>query len=199
MHTSDADKWVEHLHDQFYDTLVIRGNSYINNDAVLRNHIEDCVSETFELAWKKYRKLVNHPYILGWLTKTLYNKIDNLNVKVSTRNSRTHLSIDYDKGVEIIDKDAWIRVEEFFIREERQETLALIVEQLTDKETEVYEDYFVNGIRAKDIQSRRGMSLEAVRATIRRIRAKAKKISRKNIFCFVPVIGTLLFFRQIMK
>lgn len=184
MYTSDAEKWVEYLHDQYYDILVVRGNSYINNDTVLRNHIEDCVSETFELAWKKNKKLVNHPYILGWLTKTLYNKIDNLSAKVSTRNSRTHLSIDYEKGVEIIDRDAWIKAEEFFVHEEQQEMLARIVEQLTEKETEVYEDYFINGIRAKDIQSRRDMSLEAVRATIRRIRAKAKKVGKIFfVFC----------------
>lgn len=51
MSTQDRDKWIHECFVENYDILVVRARRRAGNDPILRNEIEDCVIEAFEMAW----------------------------------------------------------------------------------------------------------------------------------------------------
>ena len=53
MSTQDRDKWIHECFAENYDILVVRAKRRAGNDPILRNEIEDCVIEAFEMAWNK--------------------------------------------------------------------------------------------------------------------------------------------------
>lgn len=114
MSTQDRDKWIHECFAENYDILVVRAKRRAGNDPILRNEIEDCVIEAFEMAWNKYDQLKHHPCILGWLTQTVYNKIDNLRVRASTKTSRQAVDIDDPAVMQIEDKRAQERLEAWY-------------------------------------------------------------------------------------
>ena len=72
MSIQDRDQWIHECFAENYDILVVRAKRRAGNDPILRNEIEDCVIEAFEMAWSKYGQLKHHPCILGWLTQTVF-------------------------------------------------------------------------------------------------------------------------------
>lgn len=165
----------------------------------MRNEIEDCVIEAFEMAWNKYDQLKHHPCILGWLTQTVYNKIDNLRVRASTKTSRQAVDIDDPAVMQIEDKRAQERLEAWYEQQEQREKIETILRMLSLNEKEIFEDYFIREKSAKEIQHASGGTLEGIRAAIRRIRKKARLVSQGKIFIIVPIVGTLLMIYQIIK
>lgn len=194
-----ATQWIEELFDMYYDELIIRGNSYIHNDSILKNYVEDCVLEAYELAWKKGQVLQVHPSILGWLTKTVYNKLDNVKTSASVRMARTSLDYETEQAHSISDPDAQRQLELWYTNHEHQESLNKILSTLTKSEQEIFDDYFTRQLKIKQIASRRGVSLAAIKATIRRIRKKAYRIKQNKFTLIFPFISILLVLSQIKK
>ena len=54
MSIQDRDQWIHECFAENYDILVVRAKRRAGNDPILRNEIEDCVIEAFEMAWSKY-------------------------------------------------------------------------------------------------------------------------------------------------
>lgn len=141
MSTQDRDKWIHECFVENYDILVVRARRRAGNDPILRNEIEDCVIEAFEMAWNKYDQLKHHPCILGWLTQTVYNKIDNLRVRASTKTSRQAVDIDDPAVMQIEDKRAQERLEAWYEQQEQREKIETILRMLSLNEKEIFEDY----------------------------------------------------------
>lgn len=127
MSIQDRDQWIHECFAENYDILVVRAKRRAGNDPILRNEIEDCVIEAFEMAWSKYRQLKHHPCILGWLTQTVYNKIDNLRMRASTKMSRQAADIDDPAVMQIEDKRAQKRLEEWYEQQEQREKIEMIL------------------------------------------------------------------------
>lgn len=51
MSIQDRDQWIHECFAENYDILVVRAKRRAGNDPILRNEIEDCVIEAFEMAW----------------------------------------------------------------------------------------------------------------------------------------------------
>lgn len=60
MSIQDRDQWIHDCFAENYDILVVRAKRRAENDPILRNEIEDCVIEAFEMAWSKYGQLKHH-------------------------------------------------------------------------------------------------------------------------------------------
>lgn len=199
MSTQDRDKWIHECFTENYDILFVRAKRRTGNDPILRNEIEDCVLETFEMAWRKYDQLKYHPCILGWLTQTLYNKIDNICMRASTKTSRQAIDIDDPAVTQIEDRKAQKRLEEWYEQQEQREKIETILRMLSLNEREIFEDYFMREKSAKEIQQTNGGTIEGIRAAIRRIRKKARLAVREKLFIIFPFLGTLLIIHQIIK
>ena len=200
MSIQDRNQWIHECFAENYDILVVRAKRRAGNDPILRNEIEDCVIEAFEMAWSKYGQLKHHPCILGWLTQTVYNKIDNLRMRASTKKtSRQAVDIDDPAVMQIEDKRAQERLEAWYEQQEQREKIETILRMLSLNEKEIFEDYFMCEKSAREIQQASGGTLEGIRAAIRRIRKKARLVSQGKIFIIVPIVGTLLMIYQIIK
>ena len=185
MSIQDRNQWIHECFAENYDILVVRAKRRAGNDPILRNEIEDCVIEAFEMAWSKYGQLKHHPCILGWLTQTVYNKIDNLRMHASTKMSRQAADIDDPAVMQIEDKRAQKRLEEWYEQQEQREKIEMILKMLSLNEKEIFEDYFMCEKSAREIQQANGGTLEGIRAAIRRIRKKARLVEQeKNYFVY---------------
>lgn len=180
MSESAKTEWFNACYEQYFDLLLVRGRGYVGWDPVVRRELEDCIIETFEMAWERYDELRNHPCMAGWLTVVLYKKIDNLRGKSATKSARRSVSIDAETTGEIEDKETTRRMETFFDREEDRALLARIVGLLSRTEKEIFDSYFVQSRPAKDIMQGTGYSVGRIRAAIRRIRKKARRAQKEN-------------------
>lgn len=88
-------------------------------------------------------------------------------------------------------------MEAWFAESEKKDVLEELMSLLSKRENEICEDYFVKRKKAKEIHEERGMSIGAVRATIRRIRTKAARFKNGNMFILLIAVGTLFTFCQI--
>lgn len=199
MSIQDRDQWIHDCFAENYDILVVRAKRRAGNDPILRNEIEDCVIEAFEMAWSKYGQLKHHPCILGWLTQTVYNKIDNLRMRASTKMSRQAADIDDPAVMQIEDKRAQKRLEEWYEQQEQREKIEMILKMLSLNEKEIFEDYFMCEKSAREIQQANGGTLEGIRAAIRRIRKEARLVEQGKNYFILCILGTLLIIRQIIK
>ena len=129
---------------------------------------------------------------MGWLTQTVYNKIDNLRMRASTKMSRQAADIDDPAVMQIEDKRAQKRLEEWYEQQEQREKIEMILKMLSLNEKEIFEDYFM-------CEKANGGTLEGIRAAIRRIRKKARLVEQGKNYFILCILGTLLIIRQIIK
>lgn len=136
---------------------------------------------------------------MGGLTQTVYNKIDNLRMRASTKMSRQAADIDDPAVMQIEDKRAQKRLEEWYEQQEQREKIEMILKMLSLNEKEIFEDYFMCEKSAREIQQANGGTLEGIRAAIRRIRKKARLVEQGKNYFILCILGTLLIIRQIIK
>ena len=187
MSIQDRDQWIRDCFAENYDILVVRAKRRAGNDPILRNEIEDCVIEAFEMAWSKYGQLKHHPCILGWLTQTVYNKIDNLRMRASTKMSRQAADIDDPAVMQIEDKRAQKRLEEWYEQQEQREKIEMILKMLSLNEKEIFEDYFMCEKSAREIQQANEPTAERWKGFERRFAESERKRgwwNRKKIILF---------------
>lgn len=190
-------EWIGDLHRRYYDILITKGNAHIHYDPVLRNSVEDCVNEAFVTAWEKADKVSRYEDAYGWLLKVVCNKLDNVRTKRSTRISQSAVPLECAQEIKLRDPAAERRMEAWFAESEKKDVLEELMSLLSKRENEICEDYFVKRKKAKEIHEERGMSIGAVRATIRRIRTKAARFKNGNMFILLIAVGTLFTFCQI--
>lgn len=195
----EKSKWITHLFQEYYDILIIRGARYVAHDPILKDDVEDCVADTFLLAWDRRDELEDCEYVLGWLTRVLYNKLDNLRTSARVRTRRRALPLDAEDAKDIEDTRALNRLENWIEQECNRETINHLLSLLSKKEAEIFEAYFQEGRCAGEIRNNQGMSLEGVRAAIRRIRKKAKIVAKNLMLMIVSFGGTLFIFAQIIE
>ena len=87
--------------------------------------------------------------------------------------------------MQIEDKRAQKRLEEWYEQQEQREKIEMILKMLSLNEKEIFEDYFMCEKSAREIQQANGGTLEGIRAAIRRIRKKARLVEQgKNYFVY---------------
>ena len=101
--------------------------------------------------------------------------------------------------MQIEDKRAQKRLEEWYEQQEQREKIEMILKMLSLNEKEIFEDYFMCEKSAREIQQANGGTLEGIRAAIRRIRKKARLVEQGKNYFILCILGTLLIIRQIIK
>lgn len=180
------------LHREYFDKLVLWCINYVNNDPDLRPHAEDWVQEAFYRAVKDRKKFIPHQNKYGWFLSTCKHIADNAMQRKGVRNRHTAIHLDAPDAPPVADTiskiDTWID------REASRAIINRVLSTLTPAELEVYQDVFVGEEKAEDVAERMGKPLSAIKATIRRIRKKARKIReihRMNNFLLMVVVSFL--------
>jgi len=161
---------IEKIYSNFYNyvyTIIIN----LAKGKLKEEDIEEVISDTFLVLWKNRNKLENHkeikPYIAG-ITKNLG--------KEKIRKNKSYLKvIDYESE---IDNLGGID----YIKEEREEIHKLkeIVEQLKKQDREIFEQYYYQAKKIKEIAKSFKLSEFTVKQKLYRIRKRIRKEMEKK-------------------
>lgn len=175
------------IHREYYDKLVSWCRHYISNDPELVDYVEDWVQEAFYRALKD-RKFPAHSNKYGWFLVACMHLADNAMQRKGVRHK--HISIHLDAPEALPFADIMARVDGWMDKEELLALLEEIVKTLTPTEIEIYQDVLVAEGKAEAVATQKGKSVDAIKATICRIRKKARKIrdtKKFNLFFLLMV------------
>ena len=161
---------IEKLYNDFYSYvyMIIINNSkgYLKDE-----DIEEILTDTFFVIWKNRDKLKKErpikPYIAG-ITKNLIKE------KMRKNNNLSNL-IEYEKDIQNIS-------ETNFFTEEREEIFLLkdSVEKLKDEDKKIFELYYYQNQKIKEISLLLNISETNIKQRLCRIRKKIKKSLEKK-------------------
>ena len=123
---------------------------------------DEVVQETYRIASENKEKLLAHPEPDGWLYRTAVNVCNNyIRKNIKNRNNETELSenllVEFDSNNDNID-----------LAEE-------ILSSLSEKDRELLEMQFYNGLSLKDIAGKRNIKYDALQKYNYRLIQKIKK------------------------
>lgn len=186
----EREDFVTRLYIQYESALIKSCRRYVRYDSRYLDLVEDCVQETFLLLFQRYNELQNHPYIGRWLYVTCINKLKNALYKCRVRENRAAFSMDEHPNMPVC--DAQTAVERWLEKDASVECISRILKTLTAKESEIFEDYFIEGLTAKEIAYRRGITLTSVKSILHKIRLKGRS---EKLDGFILLLGILSRFR----
>lgn len=156
--------FLENLYKTYYDKVYIK----INSMCFSKNphDIEDCVSQTFLVALKKYDILKIHPNPKAYLLKTASNIVNNFNTTYS-RNILKQQDIN-DISIPSMEE----RVENDIIEQKiiNQEIYTKIMNNLNKEQQQLYFLRFVENMSYENIAELFGVSNSTIRMRISRLK-----------------------------
>lgn len=180
MDNEKAVKLYNELHEEHFDFLVKLCIHYVGNDSELRHNAEDWVQEAFWRAVMIGDDFVHHKNKLGWLINTCKHYADNDIKRRRVRAKNVGVYLDAPKSQQV--EDVTARVDKWAQRVDTKDLLAKVTSVLTEKEYAIYQDYFIEGMSENDVAGKHEKPVSAVKATVRRIRNKGKKLLSGNKF-----------------
>lgn len=161
---------LEQIYDRYYDSVFRFCAMIIDYDPQFYSLIEDCIQDTFEKALIHYEGFKDYSNPVGWIALTASNRLKSeirkqkmhneyiISLAVNSENMRA-----FSDGTEhVLDRIALI------------DRITSIYEMLSQKEKVIFHEYFIKEKKMTEIVEDAGLSLNAVRSGIRRIRKKAQ-------------------------
>ena len=174
------------LHRQYETALVKACWRHVHYDPLYLELAEDCVQETFLLLFERYDQLANHPCMGRWLLLTCMHKLDNALYKRHVREKRAAFSMNEYPELSLPERQS--NIDRWLDADYAQECIQRVRETLTEKESTVFEDYFLEGLTAAEIAYKRSVTEGSVKSILRKIRKKAR---REQLDAFLLALGIL--------
>jgi RNA polymerase sigma factor (sigma-70 family) len=171
---SQEDQILIDMHRKYFIVVVKWCRNYVGRDPELWHYAEDWAQEAFCLAVRDKTMFMAHDNKLGWLINSCKHIADNALRRRGVRDKYTTFTIDSPDAPPIEDMNA--RIESWEDREERKATIQKVIRALTENEMAVFLDYFLERSSQGDTAKKLEKSEEAIRATVRRIRGKVKRL-----------------------
>lgn len=178
------------LYSKYYRELLQYSFSFFDCRQQYLRDAEECVQDTFEKAMKNLDKVLTNEAPLKYL------KLMCKNITISRRRD-IHLHQRILKFPKTIDEyfdvaDPKDIVMDWIIRQENKEIKKILMEELTDKEKEVYSLYFEQDMSIKETAQELDSTDGSIRGSIQRIRSKAMKLQNLYfILVFACIFGRL--------
>lgn len=178
------------LYSKYYRELLQYSFSFFDCRQQYLQDAEDCVQDTFGKAMKNLDKVLMNEAPLKYL------KLMCKNITISRRRD-IHLHQRILKFPKTIDEyfdvaDPKDIVMDWIIRQENKEIKKTLMDELTDKEKEVYSLYFEQNMSIKETAQELDSTDGSIRGSIQRIRSKAMK--QQNLYfilVFACIFGRL--------
>lgn len=187
--SEEAARRTERLYGAYYDRVRKYARRFVGCNRAWLPLAEDCVQETFEKAMRQHEKLAGHPNPCGWLLRTCRNLLlDRL------RRERGRSAADGAEAPQaavtrervLEDFQRWVS------RLETLDGLKTLLQRLTKREREVYHAYFAMGRSAEETAREHGISGDAVRAAVKRIRKKARGLREAGLMGIILLAGKII-------
>ena len=175
-----SEVWLSDLYQRNYALLYRIGRVFLGSFANQETLIEDQIQETFIRAWQKYSLLQKHPNPDGWLVECFRKCLMNACRKQNREWQRTAFSVDMENTPPVADTkglspDDYVRT---------REQLELLKKLLGEKDADLFIRYCVLGEKAAPSAADLGMSEQALRMRISRL--KKKLLANRELFaCLV--------------
>ncbi len=172
--------WLSDLYQRNYALLYRIGRVFLGSFANQETLIEDQIQETFIRAWQKHSLLQKHPNPDGWLVECVRKCLMNACRKQNREWQRIAFSVDMNNTPPVADArglspDEYVRT---------REQLELLKKLLGEKDADLFIRYCVLGEKAAPIAADLGLSEQALRMRISRL--KKKLLTNRELFaCLV--------------
>lgn len=178
----ERDILLEQLYMKYYDAVYRQCLSLVKYNPAYYPLVEDCIQDAFLQAVEDYAEYKNYKNPIGWIIRVAQNKVKS-KYRDELRHSKVISPLDQAEGADVaFSVDS---IESFTDRQETIETIAKIYHMLSEQEKEVFIAYFLKDMGQKETSSATGLSENSVRATIRRIRKRARLSKFVNFLHFL--------------
>ncbi len=171
------------LYEKYYDSVFHVCYQQVGYQARLIPLVEDCIHDAFVAALQYYEAYKDFENPMGWITISARNRVKSELRKKRFREQPVHLERlakeqELQRNVLATDVERWLD------REEASSNLEIILKLLTDRERMVYDACFEQNLSLKETVELTGLSANAVRSAIDRIRQRAKRFFHISIIIF---------------
>ena len=166
---------IEDVTEQYYNKIFMIARHRLKNVELAK----ECTNDVFLVMIMKWDK-INKEHILPWLMKTLQNKIKEYQRK-QKRNNRTTCLYDNMQY-----ETAYTEMCDMIYSDEDIEAMKqAILNELSPKDRELYEDYFVKKMSYSELSEKLKIQKSAVSARV----VKLKKLLKKKIMKSFGILG----------
>lgn len=178
--SEERNRLLADLYEKYYDSVFHVCYQQVGYQARLIPLVEDCIHDAFMAALQYYDTYKDFDNPMGWVATTAKNRIKSEWRKQKFREMPVQLEklAMEQENMLATDVDRWLN------REEASRNLEIILKLLTDRERMVYDAYFEQNLSLKETVELTGLSANAVRSAIDRIRHRAKRFFHISIFIF---------------
>lgn len=171
------------LYEKYYDSVFHVCYQQVGYQACLIPLVEDCIHDAFVAALQCYEAYKDFDNPMGWIALTARNRVRSELRKKRYREMPVYLeklAKEQEAQADALatDVDRWLD------REEASSNLETIIGLLSDRERMVYGAYFEQNLSLKETVELTGLSANAVRSAVDRIRQRAKRLFHISIFIF---------------
>lgn len=173
------EKFIEDCYQQYYSFLWNLCQKKVAGNPCYLDLVNTCIQDTFLLAYQSYDSLVHHNNIRAWLTRTCLNRLLPYAQLQRKRMGHEAYSLDDPQKLKLFDPFEYSFTEAL----ENNEAISFINEflpLLSEQECNIFRSYFLEELPIIHIATIYGCSIGTIKATINRIRKKARKM--KNYF-----------------
>ena len=172
----ERDAYIALLYDKHYDDLKNRCLRFVNYNMVYNDDIVNCIHDTLLLAEQTFQNMEEIDYLGGWLNVACLHQLQHVIRDRKQRKADKALPLDATNVPTI--KESIDYLDEWERRVDAKEVIARIYQGLTSSEKQVMRDRFIHSLPAKAIAEKDNVTEGAVKAAIRRIRMKAKRLKK---------------------
>lgn len=178
----NQEQWFEATYQQYADFLFRIGRRLLVTEN--EDTLYDVIQETFLTLWTKREELQSHPNIGGWLVEAVKFRILGSRAKVTRRSLRHAYSLDDEEAMPLEDQAA-LSPEQNAILQNRIDQLR---ELLGEENANLFLDYTLHGLTARELADTYGISESCVWMRISRM--KKKLVAHPEIFYTLLLIVT---------
>lgn len=171
------EKFIEDCYQQYYELLLSICRKKMNNNPIYSDLINSCIQDTFVLAYQLYDDIIEYANIRAWLIRTCMNRLIPYARLLRNRVEHEAFSFDDTDRLRMCELYACY-VDEDNERGEVCAFIAAVIQELSRREEIIFRAYFLEGLLLTDIAKQQKCSVGTIKATIYRIRKKAKKVQK---------------------
>lgn len=175
MQDQERKDWFDEIYRETAPVLQRCARAFVRVHPALRDEIDDFIQETYIRMYNKYEDLQNHEAVNRWLVVTLKNLVSNRYRVQQTRDKHIGWEIDRDSAFDNVFADAREKVEEA-IDNEDLELLHRIAMHIGEDKLELLQLYYLDKVPLKELAEREGISPEAMKMRISRLRKKCTEV-----------------------
>lgn len=177
--------WLSELFEQDYALLYRVGRVFLGRDTQREDLIEDQIQEAFVRAWQKRSALRKHPNPDGWMVECFRRCLMNACRKQAHEYIRRSFTPDAEETQPIAEPSCLSP--EDYVRTNEQ--LSLLRKLLGNRDADIFLRYCVHGETAAAIAPALGITEQALRMRVSRI--KKKVLANRDLFACLVVLCLL--------